>query len=50
MLSTYLNTLVEQNPFVEELAELAPPADWLAEPPTAGSVPVYLVARCRRIR
>lgn len=50
MLSTYLNTLAKHKLLVEEVAEPTPPADWLAEPPTAGPVPIYFVARCRRIK
>lgn len=48
MLSTYLNTLAKHHLLVEELAEPLPPADWFAEPPHTGAVPVYFVARCKR--
>ena len=48
MLSTFLNTFVRHHFAVEELIEPPPGDDWLAEPPVAGHVPVYLVGRCRR--
>ena len=48
MLSTYLNTIVRHKLAIEEVIEPPPSADWLAEAPHIGSVPVYLVARCRR--
>ena len=49
MLSTYLNTLARNGLVVEEVAEPLPPPDWLDEAPNAGPVPIYLVARCRRL-
>jgi SAM-dependent methyltransferase len=48
MLSTYLNTFVRHGLTVEEAAEPPPVSEWLAEAPSIGPVPVYLVARCRR--
>jgi SAM-dependent methyltransferase len=48
MLSTYLNTLVRYDLAIEELAEPFPSSDWLAEVPSVGPVPVYLVVRCRQ--
>lgn len=48
MLSSYLNTFARHQLAVEELAEPLPASDWLAEPPSIGPVPVYLVARCQR--
>jgi SAM-dependent methyltransferase len=50
MLSTYLNTLVRHGLLIEEVAEPMPEADWIAEGPDIGPVPVYLVARCRKRR
>lgn len=50
MLSTYLNTFVRHQLVLEVLAEPLPSADWLAEVPDIGPVPVYLVGRCRRTR
>ena len=50
MLSTYLNTLVRHGLLIEEVAEPMPEADWIAERPDIGPVPVYLVARCRKRR
>lgn len=50
MLSTYLNTFAQHGLLLEELAEPLPPPDWLVEPPSSGPVPMYFVARCRRIR
>jgi SAM-dependent methyltransferase len=48
LLSTYLNTLARNSLLVEEMAEPAPPADWIAAAPSGGPVPVYLVVRCRK--
>ena len=48
MLSTYLNTLARHGLAIEEIAEPLPEANWLAQPPSVGPVPVYLVARCRK--
>ncbi len=48
MLSTYLNTLARYGLAVEEIAEPLPEAEWLAQAPSIGPVPVYLVARCRK--
>ena len=48
MLSTYLNTLARNGLVIEEMAEPQPSADWIAEAPSGGPVPVYLVARCRK--
>ena len=46
-LSSYLNTFARHQLVVEELAEPLPSTEWLAEPPSVGPVPLYLVARCR---
>lgn len=48
MLSTYLNTLMRHELAIEQIAEPLPSADWLADAPNIGPVPVYLAARCRR--
>ena len=50
MFSTYLNTFIRHHLVIEVLAEPRPAAEWLAEAPDVGPVPVYLVARCRRDR
>lgn len=47
-LSTYVNTLARHRLLVEHLLEPPPPADWLADAPASGPVPIYFVARCRR--
>jgi SAM-dependent methyltransferase len=48
MVSTYLNTLARHSLVIEEVAEPMPEAEWIAEAPDIGPVPVYLVARCRK--
>lgn len=49
MLSTYLNALTGQGLMLERAAEPPPGDDWLRRLPGAAPVPLYLVARCRRI-
>lgn len=49
MLSSYLSLFAQKQLMLEEMLEPSPTADWLAETPPAGSVPVYLVARYRRL-
>jgi hypothetical protein len=48
MLSSYLNAFARHQLVIEQVVEPPPPPDWLAEPPSVGAVPIYLVARCRR--
>lgn len=50
MLSSYLTTFARKQLVLEEMIEPVPSADWLATPPPIGAVPVYLVARYRRLR
>jgi 2-polyprenyl-3-methyl-5-hydroxy-6-metoxy-1,4-benzoquinol methylase len=47
-LSSYLNTFTRHGLILDEIVEPPPPSDWLADPPSVGPVPIYLVARCRR--
>lgn len=49
MLSSYLSTFARRRLVLEAMIEPAPSAEWLAAPPSAGPVPVYLVARYRRL-
>jgi hypothetical protein len=49
MLSTYLNTLARHALIVEEVAEPQPTPDWIEAAPGKDPVPIYLVARCRRL-
>jgi ubiquinone/menaquinone biosynthesis C-methylase UbiE len=48
MLSTYLNTFARHGLALEEVTEPPPDPEWLADAPSMGPVPVYLVARYRR--
>lgn len=49
MLSTYVNTLAHNGLVLEELAEPQPPSDWISAAPSVGPVPIYFVARCRKL-
>jgi SAM-dependent methyltransferase len=49
MLSTYLNTLARHDLLLDAMLEPPPDTSWLAEPPSSGAVPVFLVGRCRRL-
>ena len=49
MLSTYLNTLARANLLAEEVAEPAPGPAWVQAASAEDPVPIYLVARCRRL-
>jgi ubiquinone/menaquinone biosynthesis C-methylase UbiE len=49
MLSTYLNHLARSGLAVTEVVEPSPGDAWSARAPGRAAVPVYFVARCRRI-
>jgi ubiquinone/menaquinone biosynthesis C-methylase UbiE len=49
MLSTYLNTLVQQGLAIERITEPRPAGDWVSTNPSEDLVPVFLVARCRHV-
>lgn len=49
MLATYLNTLARAGLVVEEVAEPAPEPEWVQAAAGEDPVPIYLVARCRRL-
>jgi ubiquinone/menaquinone biosynthesis C-methylase UbiE len=48
MLSTYVNALARHGIPFETLVEPPPESSWTTERPSAASLPVYFVARCRR--
>jgi SAM-dependent methyltransferase len=49
MLSTYLNALARHPLGLEEVAEPSPRPAWAEAAPDEDPVPIYLVARCRRV-
>lgn len=49
MLSSYLSLLAQKQLVLETMIEPPPSSEWLALPPSVGAVPVYLVARYRRL-
>lgn len=49
MLSTYLNTLVRHALLIEEVAEPEPPRAWTERAADEDPVPIYFVARCRKV-
>jgi SAM-dependent methyltransferase len=50
MLSTYLNVLSENGLAIDRVLEPRPDPDWVRrKKPSADLVPVFLVARCRRV-
>ena len=48
-LSTYLNALADHGFHIDRTAEPPPPRDWTNAAPDDDPVPVFLVARCRRL-
>ncbi|MDQ6948594.1 MAG: class I SAM-dependent methyltransferase [Actinomycetota bacterium] len=49
MFSTYLNVLASNGFLVERALEPDPGPEWASRMPAADAVPVYLVARCRKL-